>query len=64
MDPEWVNDGSIHMEKKGLVNIHFAYGNPLSEHGYIWKVENPVRPIHCDNTVYHGAFWLDGKPLF
>jgi len=62
MDPFWVNDGVVNMEKKGLGNIHFAYGDPVG-HGFVFHVGDPLCPIHCDNVAYHGAFWLDGKKL-
>jgi len=63
MDPFWVKSGATNMEKKGLGNIHFAYGDPRPGHGFVWHVGDPVCPIHCDNVAYRGAFWLDGKKL-
>ena len=62
LDPFWVKSGAINMEKKGLGNIHFAFGDPMG-HGFVWHVGDPVCPIHCDNVAYHGAFWFDGKKL-
>ena len=50
MNSYWTPDGSLHWEKKGLGNMHVAFGGRETRTAF-----------YCDLSIHHGTFWVDGK---